>query len=440
MEFSKSKQKRTSLLLAIIMVFGMCIVGGTSVFADASQEGTQSTSVHQYGDVNNDGSIDLHDVLLIQKHVAKSIVLTEEQAKKAEVSGDGVIAMEDVLLLQKYIAKLISTFPVEPEIVPTTPEETIPVLPTVPTEVPTTTPPTTTPPTTAPRPTMPPTTIPPIPSEAFDGQRVTAGDVVLVNKGDTVTYSVQIKAEDPLFGLILLQYYDTNMLQLDTTYANTGVIVNQCFSKNYVDKNTEGRISIVQSSPTSIPDYLNTQTVFTARFIAKESGYANLYYSIDDLAAGKEIEDIFSYYSKGQKKKDGAQIYSSAGKNTASAQGRQVFDLANQERVKAGEKPLVYNEDMQFAANIRAKEIAELYGHTRPSGAPFNTVLYYTTTSVSLLVENIAAGQRTADQVMGEWMNSENYKDNILSKSFSGSAVGVYEKAGSLYWVQLLNK
>ncbi|MBR6770619.1 MAG: hypothetical protein IKM28_05180 [Lachnospiraceae bacterium] len=54
--------------------------------------------------------------------------------------------------------------------------------------------------------------------------------------------------------------------------------------------------------------------------------------------------------------------------------------------------------------------------------------------------ENIAWGQKTPEEVVNAWMNSEGHKDNILNSSFTSIGVGCYENNGILYWVQLFTR
>lgn len=56
-----------------------------------------------YGDANDDGDIDMRDVLLIRKYIAKQPVKPNLAA--SDVTYDGDIDMRDVLLIRKYIAK-----------------------------------------------------------------------------------------------------------------------------------------------------------------------------------------------------------------------------------------------------------------------------------------------------------------------------------------------
>ena len=64
---------------------------------------------------------------------------------------------------------------------------------------------------------------------------------------------------------------------------------------------------------------------------------------------------------------------------------------------------------------MRAQEIVQLFDHTRPNGQ----VYHQEVTSAS--AENIAAGQKTGQEVMLRWKNSAGHYRNMM---------GHYEKAG----------
>ena len=64
----------------------------------------------QLGDVNNDGSVTVGDVLLIQKHVAHQEVLAGVYYTAADVDRSGTVDLKDVLLVQKKIANMIPDF------------------------------------------------------------------------------------------------------------------------------------------------------------------------------------------------------------------------------------------------------------------------------------------------------------------------------------------
>lgn len=111
----------------------------------------------------------------------------------------------------------------------------------------------------------------------------------------------------------------------------------------------------------------------------------------------------------------------------------EVFSLVNQERAKAGISSLEYDKALAEKANLRAREIALYFSHTRPNG---ENVLK----SMKLNGENIAAGSSTATGVMNQWMNSTGHKNNILSSYFKSIGIGSYTTENNVtYWVQVFS-
>ena len=119
---------------------------------------------------------------------------------------------------------------------------------------------------------------------------------------------------------------------------------------------------------------------------------------------------------------------------TVTNEGSQVFQLVNQRRKENGLAELTYRNDIQDAANIRANEIISTFSHTRPDGSSCFTAV---TVNYYAIGENIASGQKNAEEVMNAWMNSPGHRANILSAQFTGMAVGVVQYQGVSYWVQI---
>lgn len=116
----------------------------------------------------------------------------------------------------------------------------------------------------------------------------------------------------------------------------------------------------------------------------------------------------------------------------------QVVKLVNAERAKAGLPALEVKADITAAANVRAKEIKQVFSHTRPDGSNFSSVLKEQNVSYRGAGENIAWGQKTPEQVMNGWMNSSGHRANILNKNYKNIGVGYYQdEKGTNYWVQL---
>ncbi|MFR8164768.1 MAG: CAP domain-containing protein [Enterocloster sp.] len=78
------------------------------------------------------------------------------------------------------------------------------------------------------------------------------------------------------------------------------------------------------------------------------------------------------------------------------------------------------------------------FSHTRPDGRDFSTALSEAGASFRVSGENIAYGQRSAEQVMDVWMNSAGHRANILNPGYSRIGIGhVKDSRGVDHWVQL---
>lgn len=116
----------------------------------------------------------------------------------------------------------------------------------------------------------------------------------------------------------------------------------------------------------------------------------------------------------------------------------QVVALVNEERTKAGLNPLTLDKEIEAAALVRAKEIEISFAHTRPDGRSFGTALKDRGITYKGAGENIAWGQRSPQEVMNAWMNSDGHRANILNPRFTKIGVGYYQNtAGRNYWTQL---
>jgi uncharacterized YkwD family protein len=124
-------------------------------------------------------------------------------------------------------------------------------------------------------------------------------------------------------------------------------------------------------------------------------------------------------------------------------QAEAVLKLVNAERKKAGVQPLTLSEKLTSIANTKAKDMADkgYFSHQSPTyGSPFDMLKQFGV-SYSYAGENIAAGQKTAEEVMNSWMNSSGHKANILNKNYTQIGVGFVR--GGEYgteWVQLFIK
>jgi uncharacterized protein YkwD len=116
----------------------------------------------------------------------------------------------------------------------------------------------------------------------------------------------------------------------------------------------------------------------------------------------------------------------------------EVIRLVNEEREKAGLKPLEAHEELAKAAQARAIEAAEKFSHTRPDGTKWSTVFAEYELKYKTAGENLAAGFKTASAMVKAWMNSEGHRANILAADFTYIAIGYHVREdGRIYVAQL---
>lgn len=102
--------------------------------------------------------------------------------------------------------------------------------------------------------------------------------------------------------------------------------------------------------------------------------------------------------------------------DTVAAYEQEVFDLVNQIRAENGLEPFVYNVTLAETARAHSQDMIDrnFFSHTNPDGEdPFER-MRDNGLSFSMAAENIAAGQRTPEEVVNSWMNSEGHRANIL--------------------------
>lgn len=136
----------------------------------------------------------------------------------------------------------------------------------------------------------------------------------------------------------------------------------------------------------------------------------------------------------------GISVFSSAAADTTVIKGTFNYDYANsvltivnQQREANGMSALVMDKELVDGAMLRAAECKVSFSHTRPNGTSCFTAYKWK----NIVGENIAYGQRTPEQVMNSWMNSQGHRENILKASFKKIGVGCFvAENGTLYWAQ----
>lgn len=114
-----------------------------------------------------------------------------------------------------------------------------------------------------------------------------------------------------------------------------------------------------------------------------------------------------------------------------------VIELTNAERRKNGLLDLKADASLSNVAREKSKDMQQnkYFSHTSPTyGSPFDMMRDFGI-SYKSAGENIAQGQRTPEEVVNAWMNSEGHRKNILSSGYTHIGVG-YVESGH-YWTQM---
>lgn len=111
----------------------------------------------------------------------------------------------------------------------------------------------------------------------------------------------------------------------------------------------------------------------------------------------------------------------------------EVVRLTNAERAAAGCAPLRVDSQLTTAAQGHSEDMAarQYMAHESPEGVdPFDRARAAGYPALS--GENVAMGQRTAAEVVEDWMNSEDHRRNIVNCDNVAIGVGVQD----VHWTQ----
>ncbi|KAB2333533.1 CAP domain-containing protein [Bacillus mesophilum] len=124
-------------------------------------------------------------------------------------------------------------------------------------------------------------------------------------------------------------------------------------------------------------------------------------------------------------------------KSQVSAYEQQVLDLTNAERAKYGVPALKLDTELSKVAREKSNDMKAkgYFDHNSPTyGSPFDMMKQFGIT-YKTAGENIAMGQRSPQEVVTAWMNSEGHRKNILNANFTHLGVG--HVADGNYWTQM---
>ena len=123
--------------------------------------------------------------------------------------------------------------------------------------------------------------------------------------------------------------------------------------------------------------------------------------------------------------------------SSVSAFEQQVVQLTNQERAKNGLPALKLDVELSKVAREKSRDMQakNYFSHTSPTyGSPFDMMKAYGI-SYKAAGENIAMGQRSPEEVVQAWMNSQGHRENIMNPNFTHIGIGHITQGN--YWTQM---
>lgn len=118
-----------------------------------------------------------------------------------------------------------------------------------------------------------------------------------------------------------------------------------------------------------------------------------------------------------------------------------IFNLVNDLREELNVNPVIKNETLRLAADIRAIETEELFSHTRPNGTEPFTVLEEESTYYPyyMIGENLAMAtyfrddEHMAHLIFNGWVESEDHYQTMINPDFKEIGIGVHYDGEILY-------
>jgi len=131
-----------------------------------------------------------------------------------------------------------------------------------------------------------------------------------------------------------------------------------------------------------------------------------------------------------------------SGRSNGSAAGvlGEVVDRTNAERVRRGLRALTVDQRLAAAAQAHSADMVRraFFAHESPDGRQVWDRAVAAGYAYRKVAENIAAGQRTAEEVVRGWMGSPGHRANILDSDLTQIGVGRADGGSyGVYWTQV---
>lgn len=115
-----------------------------------------------------------------------------------------------------------------------------------------------------------------------------------------------------------------------------------------------------------------------------------------------------------------------------------ILDTINTYRAEEGLEPLTMSTKLSGIAALRAREIQQVWSHTRPDGRSFTSALSDYGYGYGAVTENlIYAAGATGQQIVDKWMEKDN-RSSLLCADYTTAGIGIYTVAGVTYIANIL--
>lgn len=239
------------------------------------------------------------------------------------------------------------------------------------------------------------------------------------NNKNVGTASVTVKGKGKYTGTKKLTF---SIKALNTTTGVKTEALSDSSMKISWSKNSNANGYILQRYDTAKKTYVNVKTT-------SSTSYTNT-----GLSAGTSYKYRVCAYRKigTVTYKTYSSVITKSTLTTEQYYQNEVLRLVNIERKKVGAAELKSNAVLNSLASKRAIQIKSEFSHSY-KGSSAGDMLDNMGYTWYAWGENIAAGQRTPQEVVTAWMNSPGHKKNILNTKFKKLGVGYSNK----YWVQV---
>ena len=95
-----AKKITACFVSAFMLCAGTCVA---FISASAANDAIQPRAYHVYGDVNEDGAINIADLVCVLNAINNGYFGPGQCPQAADVNGDGVVTNEDATMIQNYI-------------------------------------------------------------------------------------------------------------------------------------------------------------------------------------------------------------------------------------------------------------------------------------------------------------------------------------------------